>query len=133
MGKKAFISLSFQHREELGPAINTITEVLKCFDVEAKIFVNEYAFKSGEEAQMMEVACQAIAQCDLLIAEVSHKAIGVGVEVGYAVGLGKPVIYIRHINADHSTTVAGISTYSLIYSTNEDLEKQLTKLLTVIF
>jgi nucleoside 2-deoxyribosyltransferase len=102
MGKTAFISMSFQHREELAPAINKITDVLRSFDVDAKIFVNDYAFEAGEEAQMMEVACQEIAQCDLLIAEVSHKAIGVGVEVGYAVGLGKPVIYIRQHHLFHT-------------------------------
>lgn len=78
----------------------------------------------------MNLACREIAQSDLVIAEVSHKAIGVGVEVGYAVGLGKPVIYLRHIDAEHSTTVAGISTFRIIYATYDDLGRQFAGLLS---
>ena len=33
---------------------------------------------------------------DILIAEVSEKAIGVGIEVGYAKAKGKPIIYIKN-------------------------------------
>ena len=58
------------------------------------IFAEEYRFAASEETQMMELACREIAQTDLVIAEVSHKAIGVGVEVGYAIGIGKPVVYV---------------------------------------
>ena len=133
MGKTAFISVSFQQREKLAPTINKIADVLKGFHIDAKVFVNTYAFETGDEERMMAIACQEIAQSDLLIAEVSCKAIGVGVEVGYAVGLGKPIIYMRHKDAEHSTTVAGISKYKVVYSTHGDMEKQLAELLDVIF
>ena len=133
MSKTAFISLSFQQREKLAPIINNITDVLKDFHIVAKVFVNAYAFEIDDEDRMMAIACEKIAHSDLLIAEVSYKAIGIGVEVGYAVGLGKPVIYMRHEDAEHSTTIAGISKYRIIYSTSDDMEKQLADKLALIF
>lgn len=133
MPRTAFLSSSFQHQGDLKPALETITETLKGFGVASMIFADEYRFAASEETQMMELACREIAQSDLVIAEVSHKAIGVGVEVGYAAGLGKPVVYVRHVDAEHSTTVAGIATHRIIYITLEDLRHQLISLLSVIF
>lgn len=58
------------------------------------VFMDQYTFKAGEEALMMQQAMEEIDQSDLLIAAASEKAIGFG--AGYAKGKGKPVIYIRH-------------------------------------
>lgn len=74
---------------------------------------------------MMVTAMQEIDNCDFLIAETSVKGIGIGVEAGYAKGKNKPVVYLRHQQASHSTTVAGISDYQLIYTDSTDLEQQL--------
>jgi nucleoside 2-deoxyribosyltransferase len=75
---------------------------------------------------MMQQAMLDIDQCDILIAEVSDKAIGIGVEAGYAKGKNKPVIYLRQKDCEHSTTISGISNYSIIYENINDLEQQLT-------
>ena len=133
MPRTAFLSSSFQHQGELKPALETITEALKGLGIASMIFAEEYRFAASEETQMMELACREIAQTDLVIAEVSHKAIGVGVEVGYAIGIGKPVVYVRQVDAEHSTTVAGIATHRIIYTTPEDLRHQLISLFSVIF
>ena len=74
----------------------------------------------------MQQALADIDVCDLLIAEVSDKAIGIGVEAGYAKGKGKPVIYIRQKDSEHSTTLSGISDYRIIYDNINDLELQLS-------
>lgn len=82
---------------------------------------------------MMTLACSLIRSADVLIAEVSQKAIGVGIEVGYAAAVGLPIIYLRQTNAEPSTTVGGIATYSVVYQTTEDLADQLRSALGVIF
>jgi nucleoside 2-deoxyribosyltransferase len=70
--------------------------------------------------------------CDILIAETSEKSIGIGVEAGFARAKGKVVIYMRQHDREHSTTVAGISDFQLIYKDNLDLKQQLFTLLNHI-
>jgi len=125
MTQTAFISMTFGQKDRVTEVINRLKEVLSTYNIASKAFVDEYNFDKQEEDVMMAVACKEISQCDFLIAELSHKAVGVGVEVGYAVGLGKAVIYMRDHNAEHSTTVAGISSYKLIYTSLDDMEQQL--------
>lgn len=78
---------------------------------------------------MMQQAMLDIDHSDLLIAETSDKAIGIGIEVGYAKAKGKPVIYLRQRSADHSTTTAGISDFQVIYDDMADLVERLQKVL----
>lgn len=105
--------------------LQQIVEILTENGITGHVFVDEYVFQPGHEADMMQRACEMISQSDFVIAEVTHKAIGIGVEVGYAIGVGKPVIYIRHVDAEHSTTVAGISTRQLVYAAPQELAQSL--------
>lgn len=125
MNKTAFVSMSFSHKHHMKAVVDRLKGVLSAYDIASKIFVEDYTFDASKEDIMMRVSCDDISKCDFLIAELSHKAIGVGVEVGFAAGLGKPIIYMRQLNAEHSTTVAGISTYKIIYESLEDLEYKL--------
>ncbi|MEI8060274.1 MAG: hypothetical protein WCG67_08955, partial [Ferruginibacter sp.] len=59
-------------------------------------------------------------------------AIGIGVEAGYAKGKKIPLFYLRQKNSAHSTTVSGISDYSILYENTTDLEEQLTDCLLKI-
>lgn len=77
----------------------------------------------------MEVAFGEIDNADLLIAEKSEKAIGVGIEIGYAVALKKPVIYLRNALSEHSTTASGCANNTIIYQNTPDLSYQLTQAL----
>ncbi|GAB5491885.1 MAG: hypothetical protein Phog2KO_21000 [Phototrophicaceae bacterium] len=128
----AFISVSYKNRQNVDNAIKKIISVLDDFGIKVNVFVDNYTFQQNEEDEMMKASCRDIAQSDFVIAEASHKAVGLGVEVGYAVGLGKPVIYLRQENSEHSTTVAGISTYKIIYKTADDMDKQLREILQEI-
>ncbi len=91
----------------------------------AFVFVDRFIFDARDETAMMRQAMNCIDECDVLIALLTHKAIGVGVEAGYARAKNKPVIYARHTDAAHSTTVSGISSYQVIYTGTEDLQLQL--------
>jgi 2'-deoxynucleoside 5'-phosphate N-hydrolase len=122
---KAYIAVSYNKRQTAHTVINTITATLKQFAIEPFVFVDHYQFTAVEETLMMQQAMADIDSCDILIAETSHKAIGIGVEVGYAKAKHKPVIYMRQKNATHSTTVAGISDYHIFYADMEDIQQQL--------
>ena len=132
MNRLAYISVSYSKRHLLNEELLVITEVLTQFDIKPFVFVDNYQFDETQEKVMMQQAFADIDKADMLIAETSDKAIGIGVEAGYAKAKGKTIIYIRHINAAHSTSVAGTSDHQIIFSNTNDLALQMKNLLTVI-
>lgn len=129
MLKTAYISVSFHNRLLYTQALTAIAEALTSFWILPFIFIDHYTFEPFHERTMMAQAMKDIDRCNLLIAETSDKAIGIGVEAGYAKAKGRPVIYLRHKDAAHSTTVAGISDSQIFYTDTKDLQQQLTQLL----
>ena len=129
---KAYISISFSQRKQLDKEIFTIIETLRSFEIDPFVFVDNFKFEANEEKEMMKEAMRAIDNADILIAETSDKGIGIGVEVGYAKAKNKPVIYLRNKNADHSTSVSGISDYHVIYRDINNLNEQLRQVILKI-
>ena len=126
---KAFISANFNKRKLLNIELGTIISTLQNFNIEPFVFIDKYKFYNDQEHQMMKQAMKEIDSCDLLIAETSEKGIGIGVEVGYAKARDKPIIYVRKKEAEHSTTVSGISDFQIIYSNIDDLKLQLSDII----
>ncbi len=129
---KAYISISYQRRRSLNTAITAIMSVLEEHQIESFVFVDHYKLEESHEDDMMRSALAELEQCDLLIAETSHKGIGIGIEAGYAKAKNKPVVYLRHKEAEHSTTLSGLSDYSAIYKSAEDLQLQLALIIKEI-
>jgi len=127
--KQAYIAVSAANKTVVQPQLDAICELLAKEQIIPLVFANTWTFSGDQEQEMMHQARSAIAASDLLIAECSHKAVGVGVEVGYAAALDKPIIYVRHIDAEHSTTVSGTATHRILYEDIPDLEHQLTDIL----
>ena len=127
---KAYISISYNKRQELNDELQSIIQALKELQIKQFVFVDNFKFSFDQEKEMMQQAIASIDDCDLLIAETSDKGIGIGVEAGYAKAKGKPVIYMRNRNAEHSTTVAGISDFQIIYDDIKNLREQLTVVLS---
>ena len=122
---KAYISVSFSKRKLVNKEIAAITDTLSEFKISSFVFVDNYKFDLAEEQQMMKQAMADIDNCDILIAETSHKGIGIGIEVGYAKAKNKTVIYLRQKDTEHSTTVSGISDFQIVYLNTTDLKNQL--------
>ena len=129
----AYISVSYNKRKFLQKELDAIADALNFFAIISFVFVDKYSFSPRQEKEMMELAFAEIDKCELLIAETSDKAIGIGIEVGYAKAKNKPVIYLRNKNAEHSITVSGSSDYTIIYSDAGDLRMQLSEALKEIF
>src|SRR5882757_7672101 len=107
----AYISVSYSKRKSVDKELKAIADVLNNFKITPFIFVDNYKFAATDEKVMMQQAMTEIDRCDLLIAETSDKGIGIGIEAGYAKAKGKPVIYVRQKDTEHSTTVSGISDF----------------------
>jgi 2'-deoxynucleoside 5'-phosphate N-hydrolase len=127
---KAYISISYKERTALQQELETISSVLKSHGITAFIFVDQFQFSIAQEKEMMQQAMLSIDECDLLIAETSDKAIGIGVEAGYAKAKGKKVIYLRNKNAEHSTTLSGISDFQITYTGTDELRQKLSIVLS---
>lgn len=130
---KAYISISYGNRKIMEGELQSIKETLLKFKIRPFAFVDEFTFAPTEETQMMNQAMRSIDDCDFLIAETSDKAIGIGVEVGYAKAKNKPVIYLRNKNAEHSTTVSGISDFRIVYKDVNELKHLLGNILSGSF
>src|SRR5438309_7108073 len=110
---QAYISIGIRQMKTKELELQAISNALTSYNISVMLFANRYHFKADEERAMMEKAFYEINRSALLIAEASEKAVGVGVEVGYAAAKGIPIIYLRHEAAEHSTTLSGSSNYSL--------------------
>jgi 2'-deoxynucleoside 5'-phosphate N-hydrolase len=128
----AYISISYSKRNFLQNELDAIADALKKNSISPFVFVDNFSFSPEQENEMMQQAFAEIDKCNLLIAETSDKAIGIGIELGYAKAKNKPVIYLRNKNAEHSTTATGTSDYKIIYNDADDLRKQLSEVLKKI-
>lgn len=127
--RQAYVALSFQHRQDLTPIVDVIRDCLRTVGVNPVVFVELYQFDASQEREMMTKAFDTLKASEVLIAEVSHKSIGIGIEIGYAVGHGLPIIYLKHQDAEHSTTVGGVATHYITYTTPADLKESLQNIL----
>jgi hypothetical protein len=123
---RAYVSVSYSEKQTMRAALDSITSTLARFKIESFIFVDHYSFTSDQEVEMMKQAMKDIDDCDLVIVEASYKAIGIGIEAGYGKGKNKPIIYLRRKDAEHSTTVSGISDFHIIYDGISDLQSKLS-------
>ena len=123
--KQAYIAISFSQYQTMQAELEAIRAVLKAVQIEPFVFVEHYHFALDEAKTMMQTARKHLDESDVLIAELSHKAIGVGVEVGYMSAQDKPILYLRREGAEYSSTVGGLATYEIVYRDIADLRGQL--------
>ena len=121
----AYFGISKSNRDKFKEEVNSIKSILNKHNIVLEVFVDKYEFTSKEEKEMMQIAFSEIDQCDMIIVELTKKAIGVGVEVGYAKAKSKPIVYIKKENSEYSTTVGGSADYLIEYKNKKELESKL--------
>ena len=127
--KTAYFGISKSSRVNFNKEIIQLKKCLAKNAIELLVFVDKYEFKPNEEKEMMKIAFEEIDKSSFLIVELSKKAIGVGVEVGYAFAKRKPIIYIKRKNVNHSTTIGGCSNYIVEYENEFHLSKEIDKVI----
>jgi len=128
--KKGYLAISYSNRKLFDSEVEGLKKLFKKSNIELLIFVDKYNFKANQEKEMMETAFNEIDDSDFLIAELTTKSIGVGIEIGYAFAKKIPVFYIRKKNTEYSTTASGSSTYNIEYENVFDLKESMRKLLS---
>ena len=131
MNKKVFISYSFENKNEFVGFNENLKNFLKENNFESYSFVFDPVGKFESNKDLMNKALEKIDESDIVIAELSYKRIGIGVEIGYAKAKGKNIIYIHKIGSDISTTVDGVSGARIEYKDLDDLFLELKKVLLI--
>ena len=126
--KRVYFAISYSKRKLFDIEIKKLQDFFYSKNIELFVFVDHYNFKPNQEVEMMEKAFEEIDHSDVFVAELSTKAIGVGIEMGYAYAKGKPVIYLRKVNSEYSTTSAGCATSIIEYENAIELITKLSVL-----
>ncbi len=125
----AFVATSYKHHEAMADVLDTLSHQLSSHGYTPLIFVRKYTFTLDQTTDMMQTSFRHIRECDLFIADLTHKVVGVGIEAGYAAAYKKPIIYSRHQTAKQSTTMTGIAQHTIVYHHIDDLNTKLDKIL----
>ncbi|RLD40229.1 MAG: hypothetical protein DRI86_15630 [Bacteroidetes bacterium] len=123
--KKVYLAISYSNRKLFDEELICLKSLFKENDIELLVFVDKYNFLQSEEKLMMKTAFKEIESCDLLIAELSTKSIGVGIEIGYAYSKNIPICYIRRNGSEYSTTAAGGASFIIEYDGIEMLKREI--------
>jgi len=127
--KKGYLAISYSNRSLFDNEVESLKKLFKKNDLELLVFVDKNNFKPNQEKEMMKTAFNEIDNTDFLIAELTTKSIGVGIEIGYAFAKEMPIIYLHKKNAEYSSTASGSSTYIVAYENEFDLYESVEKLL----
>ncbi|MCK5400705.1 MAG: nucleoside 2-deoxyribosyltransferase [Flavobacteriaceae bacterium] len=127
--KKGYLAISYSDRKKFDNEVDYLLKALSKSGVELLVFVDKYCFKRNQEKEMMKVAFEEIDNSDFLIAELTKKSIGVGIEIGYAYSKKKPIFYLRRKGAEYSTTASGCSKHIIEYENKIDLGEKITSAL----
>lgn len=130
--KKVYGAISYSNRKKFDQEIEVLTHLFSELQITFFVFVDHYNFTSNQEQEMMKTAFKEIDSCDFLVAELTTKSIGVGIEIGYAYASKKPVIYLKKDYAEYSTTASGCSQHIIEYQNSQDLVKQMKRYLADI-
>ena len=126
--KTAYFGISKSNRIFFDKEVEALKKCLTKHGIGLFVFVDKFNFKRGQEKEMMASTFKEIDRSDFLIVELTKKAIGVGIEVGYAFAKRKPIIYIKRKEAKHSTTVDGCSNFVVEYENEFHLSEEIDKL-----
>ena len=127
--KKAYLAISYSNRKKFDKEVDALKNLFLSKKIDLFVFVDQYNFKPNEEKLMMQTAFKVIDSCDLLIAELTTKSIGVGIEIGYAFAKNIPIFYLHKEKAEYSTTASGSANHHISYNNEIDLIKKLNALL----
>lgn len=126
--KQAYIAIAMHKRQMMHAEVKAICTALHLAKIVPFVFLDHYHFAPEDALNMMQTARKHMDESNILIAEVSHKAIGVGIEVGYMAAQGKTIIYLRRDGTDYSTTVGGLAAFEIVYRGAKDLQEQFISL-----
>ena len=121
---KAYIAIKYHPNNKNRVLIEQISNALEqCgFDT---VCVARDLEKWGEAhfrpEELMEKSFREIDRSDIVVIELTEKGVGIGIEAGYALSKGIPILTVAKKGSDISTTLQGISQKILKYDREAEL------------
>ncbi len=127
-----FLSIKFHADQHNRALVEQVLAVFENCGMHATCIVRDYE-KWGavhfNPQELMRITLREIRNSHLLVAELSEKGVGIGIEAGYAVSRGIPVITIAAVGSDISETLRGISKDVYCYTRPAELNSYFKQLL----
>ena len=132
---KAFISIKHFQDNRNRSDIEKLSLIFARSGFHTVCIVRDYEAwgeKTYSPKELMDITFKEIAASDVLVIESSVRGVGLGIEAGYAFARGVPILVVAREGAIISTTLGGIATAQVHYSSDAELEKFLSQELVAI-
>ncbi len=115
-----YVGCSLTHATE---AFKNAIEDLKKELRNEHIVTDFLGLEKGNERDAYEYNIENVKNCNLFVAECSYPSTGLGVEIGTALNLNKPIIAVAHKDAKVSRLVQGVTHPKYIFKRYEELSE----------
>jgi len=123
-----FLSIKFYADQRNRAWVEALTAALAEHGLKVQCVVRDienWGMVSLSAAELMQQTFDLLERCSLVVVNLSDKGVGLGIEAGYAYAHNIPVIAAVPQEADLSTTLSGISRWTIRYAGLEDLTRQI--------
>lgn len=122
--KKAYFGIKFYEDHSNRTETESITAVLNTAGIQTVCIASDVEKWGSVELslpELMERTFAEIDQADMVILEMSEKGVGLGIEAGYAVAKGKPLVVLIKEGGELSGTMKGIADVVITYEKPEEI------------
>ncbi len=115
---QVYLSIKYHHDQSNRELIETISSAIEACGVDSLCVARDlerWGAVVFTDQELMQRSFAAIQASDLVIVELSEKGVGLGIEAGFAVAVGKPLMIAAPVGVDISHTLAGIAVDVVLY------------------
>jgi nucleoside 2-deoxyribosyltransferase len=125
MPYQAYLGIKHYRDHRNRDVIDFLSSTLLDLDVQTICIARDFE-KWGKvelgSQDLMRVSFEQIHRSDFIVLEMTEKGVGLGIEAGYAVAIGKPLIVLTKKRETVSTTLQGIADAVVEYSRSDASE-----------
>jgi nucleoside 2-deoxyribosyltransferase len=126
--RNAYLAIKYYQDNQNRQLIEELAFALNQADWSSHVVVRDledWGRISFTPRELMERSLNLLSTCELCVAECTEKAVGVGLEAGYAYAKGIPLILLARQGTKISTTLHGIASEIIFYDMVDELPDQL--------
>ena len=124
MNYRAYFGIKYYEDNRNRDEIDSITAALQDDGIET-VCVARDVEKWGDvtlpSQELMCITFEKIDKSDFVVLEMSEKGVGLGIEAGYAIAKGKPLIVLTKKKQELSNTMQGVANVVIQYSQPEEI------------
>ena len=129
--KRIYLAIKYHADQSNRSQIETISSIFEAQGFSTLSVVRDLEHWGDirlEPDDLMRQSFEFIRMSEFLLLEFSEKAVGLGIEAGFAHAIGKRIVVIAKTGSEISNTLAGISSEIHFYDSKTDLERIAAKL-----